>query len=102
MNTKRNTPLAKALACALMAFCSYALVMGQTYYRGDPSILVPQSSVPVKGQMHTHYLIKRNPGAGIDYPRFGPSLAQVGAGGYAPADIQRAYNIPASGGSEAI
>jgi hypothetical protein len=55
--------------------------------------------------MHTDYLIRNSrgtvPGISFESPRFGPALLQQ-AGGYAPADLHKAYNIPTTGGTGAI
>ncbi len=60
----------------------------------DPNILIPDSSVPRAGEMHTNHLIY-----------VGPERHLGTAGnpaGYGPAQILQAYGIPATGGSATV
>ncbi|MHB8635227.1 MAG: S53 family peptidase [Fimbriimonadaceae bacterium] len=76
----------------------------QTYYQGNPNIVVPPSSIPHPGQFHTHLLIYVGPGSALPNGGLlrGPSMFASGPQGYHPADIQAAYKMPSTGGSNAI
>ncbi|HLK15168.1 MAG TPA: S53 family peptidase [Fimbriimonadaceae bacterium] len=84
-----------------------ALAIGaqaQTYFNGDRNILVPNSSIPQVGRVHTHYLIYVGPSSSLPNGGVfkGPNLAFAGPAGFHPADIQAAYKMPANGGTNAI
>ena len=76
----------------------------QTYYQGNPNVVVPPSSIPQAGHFHTHLLIYV--GASSTLPNGGvfrgPSSDASGPAGFHPADIQAAYRMPTSGGTNAI
>jgi kumamolisin len=65
-----------------------------TPFQGDPNILMPESSKPVEGEMHTNYLIY------VGASRFASPLATPS--GFSPAQIHSAYGIPSTGGSGTI
>ncbi len=67
---------------------------GQPSWANDPNIMVPESSVPVAGEMHTNHLIYIGPDRHLG------SFANPS--GYSPAQIHTAYNVPTGGGSGTI
>lgn len=89
-----------SVALAVVALGAQA----QTYYNGNPNIIVPKSSIPHRGKPCTHYLIYIGPSASLPNGAVvhGPGLAASGPAGYHPADIQAAYGMPSDGGTGAI
>jgi kumamolisin len=68
-------------------------IQGQ-FFRGDPNIVLPETSVPWVGEMHTNHLVYVGPDKGLN--------AFATPSGYGPSQILKAYGIPASGGSGTI
>ncbi len=95
--------LTKWIAIASLATVAVA-AQAQVYYQGNPNILVPSSSIPHPGRMHTHYLIWNGSTASLPNGARtrGPLVMFAGPAGYHPADIQAAYEMPNNGGSKAI
>ena len=71
-----------------------ALAVQGVPFRNDPSILLPESSIPRPGEMHTNHLIYIGK-SGVIAPLATPS-------GFGPAQIRTAYSIPSSGGTGTI
>jgi len=80
-------------------------------------VFVPESSIPrledYGVRMHTNHLIYTGAGGDqggegnglneVNFPMHGPSLGRAfSPGGYSPAQIRIAYNLPSTGGSGAI
>ena len=65
-------------------------------FLNNPSILLPESSIPRTGEMHTDHLIYLGPGG-----RPGFAL-QATPSGFSPSQIKTAYGVPATGGSGTI
>ncbi len=63
-------------------------------FMGNPNISVPESSVPVAGEMHTNHLIYVGPDRHLG--------TAANPAGYGPAQILQAYGVPAGGGSATI
>jgi outer membrane protein assembly factor BamB len=81
--------------------------VAQGFYRGDPRIIRPISDTAPRGHMHTNYLYINPafyPPGGLDpHANEVPFLPQVAINPpYTPANIRLAYNIPNSGGGQAI
>lgn len=69
-----------------------------TPYMNSPFILLPESGEPVEGQMHTHHLIYVGPGTN----QFSAGSALATPAGFSPAQISKAYGVPANGGAGTI
>jgi kumamolisin len=63
-------------------------------FHNDPHILLPETSIPVLGEMHTNYLI---------YVGASGTLSALATpSGFSPSQIRTAYSIPSSGGAGTI
>lgn len=93
----------KWIASAALATLAFA-AQAQTYYQGNPNVMVPPSSIAKPGHFHTHLLIYMGPNSSLPNGGVfrGPSADSSGPAGFHPADVQAAYRMPASGGTNAI
>lgn len=120
--------LIKSIAAAALLTAFAALATAQTYYQGNPNIIVPSSDVAAPGHAKTNYLINigakhhspmiyfmhggsgqvRVNGGLYSYGAYGggPSGGgpnpDAGIYGFTPAQIQAAYQMPPDGGTDAI
>lgn len=110
----------KAVATAAVITALAAVGSAQTFYRGNPNILVPKSDVAAPGHAKTNYLINigashRSPlavfmsgnGQNLIYGGIHPfrkfgGPGRYGIAGFTPQQIQAAYQMPPDGGSQAI
>jgi kumamolisin len=63
-------------------------------FHGNPNILLPESSIPREGEMHTDHLIYLGAGR--------PGFALQASSGFSPSQIKTAYNVPSTGGAGTI
>ncbi len=86
-------PLTHVVAPSVPTHASAAAAQSPSF-ENDPNILIPDSSVPRVGEMHTNHLIYIGPNKHIN--------ATGNPAGYGPAQILQAYGVPANGGSATI
>ena len=73
-----------------------------TPFGNDANILLPESSAPRDGEMHTNHLIYVGPRAALASERAMPAATQATPAGFSPAQILSAYGVAGNGGTGTI